>query len=164
MSQADYLNAMGISTWVVADGESATQSSGGGDMSSATQGMSVSGAQGFVWTFVLDQLSGDANILFDKMLASFMLKRADIQLINSSEALSGKASGQVVFAMGADLGKKLLQLQEPFNELRGAVHSLEVNGEELPVVLSFHPEHLLKKPSDKALAWQDLLLARSLVG
>jgi DNA polymerase len=85
-------------------------------------------------------------------------------LISSSEALSGKASGQVVFAMGADLGKKLLQLQEPFNELRGAVHSLEVNGEELPVVLSYHPEYLLKKPAEKALAWQDLLLARSLVG
>lgn len=164
MSQADYLNAMGISTWVVADGESATQLSGGGEIPSEVQEKHANAAHGFIWTFVIDQLSGDANILFDKMLASFMLKRADIQLINSAEALSGRVSGQVVFAMGADLGKKLLQLQEPFNELRGALHALEVHGDELPVVLSYHPEHLLKKPADKALAWQDLLLARSLVG
>jgi uracil-DNA glycosylase len=33
----------------------------------------------------------------------------------------------------------------------------------LPVVLTYHPEHLLKQPKDKAKAWQDLLLARSLI-
>ena len=35
--------------------------------------------------------------------------------------------------------------------------------DELPVVLTYHPEHLLNKPSDKAKTWQDLLLARSLI-
>lgn len=156
MSQTDYLNAMGISTWVVSEEESIAQE--------IHQEVVNSSSNIPVWTFIVDQLSGDASILFDKMLASLMLKREDIQLISSSDALSGKVVGQVAVAMGADLGKKLLQLQEPFEELRGSVHSLDLNGDELPVILSYHPEHLLKKYSDKAFAWQDLILARSLVG
>ncbi|MFM8152467.1 MAG: hypothetical protein ACKN8Y_03815, partial [Polynucleobacter victoriensis] len=69
----------------------------------------------------------------------------------------------VVVAMGATLGKTLLGLSEPFNELRGAVHSLEQSGNEVPVVLTYHPDHLLKNPLDKIKTWQDLILARSLV-
>jgi DNA polymerase len=65
--------------------------------------------------------------------------------------------------MGSDLGKKLLQLQEPFEELRGAVHSLEHGEAEWPVVLTYHPEHLLKRSVDKSKTWQDLILARSLI-
>ena len=160
MNQADYLNAMGISTWVVAEGEFSSQSKN--DSHNSQEAMTHTA--GHIWTFVVDQLTGDPEVLFEKMLASLMLKRSDVQVISSAEALSGKVSGQVVFAMGSDLGRKLLQLQEPFDELRDAVHSLDVNGEELPVVLSYHPEHLLKKPADKGRAWQDLVLARSLIG
>ena len=161
MSQTDYLNAMGISTWVVASDDIESQATTS-TISSQDEGLAT--GNHVVWTFIVDQLSGDANILFDKMLASLMLKRADIQLITSAEALSGQVFGQVLVAMGVEQGKKLLQLQEPFDELRGAIHSLDINGEELPLVLSYHPDHLLKKPADKARAWQDLILARSLVG
>lgn len=161
MSQNDYLNAMGISTWVVSEEESKTQisSSESFNQSAINQSNNVP-----MWTFIIDQLSGDASVLFDKMLASLALKRGDIQLIGSADALAGGIAGQVAVAMGSELGKKLLQLQESFDELRGSVHSLELNGEELPVILSYHPEHLLNKPADKACAWQDLILARSLIG
>jgi DNA polymerase len=92
-----------------------------------------------------------------------MLSRNTIQLLSSKEALAGKVSGQVVLAMGAQMGRQLLQMDDGFEELRGAVHSLEQAEDELPVVLTYHPEHLLNKPSDKAKTWQDLLLARSLI-
>jgi len=45
------------------------------------------------------------------------------------------------------LGKPLLQA-------RGHVHKVEG----VRTVATFHPRHLLKRPSDKALAWKDLLL------
>ena len=45
------------------------------------------------------------------------------------------------------LGKSLLQA-------RGHVHKVEG----VRTVATFHPRQLLKRPSDKALAWQDLLL------
>ena len=175
MSQADYLNEMGISTWAVrSEGEpnpaKANQSSKqeiNQEGQQATQAKSYQepqlGDQEIVWTFVVDQLSGDAALLFDKILASLMLSRNTIQLLSSKEALAGKVSGQVVIAMGSQMGRQLLQMDDDFEELRGVVHSLEQAEDELPVVLTYHPEHLLNKPGDKAKAWQDLLLARSLI-
>jgi hypothetical protein len=175
MSQADYLNEMGISTWVVrgegepsaanAKQEMTQEINQNGQQAAQAESYQEpqSGGQEIVWTFVVDQLSGDAALLFDKILASLMLSRNTIQLLSSKEALAGKVSGQVVIAMGAQMGRALLQMDDGFEELRGAVHSLEQAEDELPVVLTYHPEHLLNKPSDKAKTWQDLLLARSLI-
>jgi DNA polymerase III psi subunit len=176
MSQNDYLNEMGISTWVLKD-KTEDRGEGEGQPSPVLSQQKASDTntaptqvtqfnsdnQEVVWTFVVDQLSGDAALLFDKILASLMLSRNTIQLLSSAEALAGKVNGHVVIAMGSQMGRQLLQMDDGFEELRGAVHSLEQAEDELPLVLTYHPEHLLKKPSDKAKTWQDLLLARSLI-
>jgi hypothetical protein len=127
------------------------------------QPLAMDPAYAQAWTFVMDQLNGDASLLFDKILASLMLSRDQIQILTSSEVLAGKVTGQVIMAMGSDMGKKILQMNEPFEELRGAVHSLEAAEMEWPIVLTYHPEHLLKRPLDKSKTWQDLILARSLI-
>ena len=191
MSQSDYLNAMGISTWVLQDAEESTEtpaentsaenmtatepssipvsqpktpaSTNAAPKAAPVQPLAMDPAYAQAWTFVMDQLNGDASLLFDKILASLMLSKDQIQILTSSEVLAGKATGQVIMAMGSDMGKKLLQMTEPFEELRGAVHSLEAAEMEWPIVLTYHPEHLLKRPMDKSKTWQDLILARSLI-
>ena len=165
MSQVDYLNAMGISTWVVKD-EEVTASRDRQTLADSSQTElkpEVSSSDSIVWTFVVDDLSEVGNLLFDKILASLMLTRTTIQLVNSSRVQSESIKGQVIVAMGSGLGKSLLGLQEPFNELRGAVHSFDQGGDEIPVVLTYHPNDLLKNPLDKIKTWQDLILARSLI-
>jgi len=191
MSQTDYLNAMGISTWVLQDAEepnekkvvnTVAENSSAAEPSTVAMSQSTAPVSTNVapkvapvqplamdpvyaqaWTFVMDQLNGDASLLFDKILASLMLSRDQIQILTSNEVLAGKATGQVIMAMGSDMGKKLLQMTEPFEELRGAVHSLEAAEMEWPIVLTYHPEHLLSRPMDKSKTWQDLILARSLI-
>ncbi|MFZ9263650.1 MAG: DNA polymerase III subunit psi [Polynucleobacter sp.] len=165
MSQVDYLNAMGISTWVVKD-EEVTASRDRQTLADSSQTElkpEVSSSDSIVWTFVVDDLSEIGSLLFDKILASLMLTRTTIQLVNSSRVQSESIKGQVIVAMGSGLGKSLLGLQEPFNELRGAVHSFDQGGDEIPVVLTYHPNDLLKNPLDKIKTWQDLILARSLI-
>jgi|GEM_PF-715225 len=182
MSQTDYLNAMGISTWVLQDAEEPTEtpvantSAAPAPLNAApkvipnvtpkaapVEPLAMDPAYAQAWTFVMDQLNGDASLLFDKILASLMLSRDQIQILTSSEVLAGKATGQVIMAMGSDMGKKLLQMTEPFEELRATVHSLEAAEMEWPIVLTYHPEHLLKRSLDKSKTWQDLILARSLI-
>jgi DNA polymerase III psi subunit len=162
MSQVDYLNAMGISTWVVKDDDvtSERELTEGSAPISMPQ---VGNDESIIWTFVVDDLTDVGNVLFDKILASLMLSRTNIQLISASKVKSESIKGQVIVAMGSALGKTLLGLQEPFNELRGAVHSFDQAGDEIPVVLTYHPDHLLKNPLDKIKTWQDLILARSLI-
>jgi DNA polymerase III psi subunit len=191
MSQSDYLTAMGISTWVLQDAEESTEtpaentsaenmtatepssipvsqpkspaSTNAAPKAAPVQPLAMDPAYAQAWTFVMDQLNGDASLLFDKILASLMLSKDQIQILTSSEVLAGKATGQVIMAMGSDMGKKLLQMTEPFEELRATVHSLEAAEMEWPIVLTYHPEHLLKRPMDKSKTWQDLILARSLI-
>ena len=60
--------------------------------------------------------------------------------------------GQI--AANALLGKPL---QEPLAGTRGSVHQLDG----VPLVATLHPGELLRRGSDKALAWADLCLAKS---
>jgi uracil-DNA glycosylase family 4 len=66
---------------------------------------------------------------------------------------------KVILAMGRLAVQALLKSTEPIGKLRGKVH--EVAG--VPVIVTFHPAYLLRSPSDKALAWDDLCLAREVV-
>lgn len=43
---------------------------------------------------------------------------------------------------------------KPLTSARGHLHKIEG----VPAIVTFHPRHLLKRTSDKALAWRDLLL------
>jgi DNA polymerase len=52
-----------------------------------------------------------------------------------------------------DLPSRTL-LGKPLLEARGKIHKIEG----VRTVATFHPRQLLKRPSDKALAWKDLLL------
>lgn len=64
----------------------------------------------------------------------------------------------LIVAMGRFAVQSLLKTSEPIGKLRGRVH--EVAG--VPVVVTYHPAYLLRNPVDKALAWDDLCLAREL--
>ena len=64
----------------------------------------------------------------------------------------------LILAMGRFAVQSLLKTSEPIGKLRGRVH--EVAG--VPVVVTYHPAYLLRNPVDKALAWDDLCLAREL--
>jgi DNA polymerase len=66
---------------------------------------------------------------------------------------------RVILAMGRFAVQALLQNNEPPGRLRGQVHRYEG----VPLVVTFHPASLLRTPAEKARAWADLCLARSLV-
>jgi len=51
-------------------------------------------------------------------------------------------------------GPSLALLGKPVAQARGHVHKIEG----VRTVTTFHPRHLIKRPLDKSLAWQDLLL------
>jgi uracil-DNA glycosylase family 4 len=66
---------------------------------------------------------------------------------------------KVILAMGRFAVPTLVQSTEPIGKLRGRVHHYEG----IPVVVTYHPAHLLRNLPAKAGAWADLCLARSLV-
>lgn len=67
---------------------------------------------------------------------------------------------RVILAMGRFAVQSLLRSNEPIGRLRGRVHQFEG----VPLVVTYHPAYLLRNPEDKARAWDDLCLAREVLG
>ncbi|HEY3488388.1 MAG TPA: uracil-DNA glycosylase [Gammaproteobacteria bacterium] len=65
---------------------------------------------------------------------------------------------RVILAVGRIAAQNLLLTEETIGRLRGRIHRHAESG--VPVVATYHPAYLLRKPGDKRKAWQDLQLAR----
>ena len=63
---------------------------------------------------------------------------------------------RVVMAVGAVAARNLLNTDEAIGALRGRVH--RYHG--IPLVVGYHPAYLLRSPSQKRKAWEDLLLVK----
>ena len=78
---------------------------------------------------------------------------------------------RIILAVGRFAAQTLLQTDTAIGRLRGAVHALPrpasagqvADGSDIPIVVTYHPSYLLRSPAEKGKAWQDLLLARSLI-
>ena len=66
---------------------------------------------------------------------------------------------RLILAMGRFAVQSLLKSSEPIGKLRGKVHHYAG----VPLIVTYHPAYLLRNPVDKALAWDDLCLARELL-
>jgi uracil-DNA glycosylase len=66
-------------------------------------------------------------------------------------------SPRVILAVGAVAARRLLAVEEPVGRLRGRVHRYGPAG--LPLVVTWHPAYLLRRPEAKAETWRDLVLA-----
>ena len=62
---------------------------------------------------------------------------------------------KIILAVGRIAAQQLLGTDAPVGRLRGKLHYLE----KLPLVVTYHPAYLLRSPTQKRKAWDDLCLA-----
>lgn len=124
---------------------------------------------------------GRAGKLLDEMLRAIGEARSSVFIANilkcrppsnrdpkaaEAEACRGYLERQValvrpeiVLAVGRIAAQNLLGTDSPVGRLRGKRHALG----DTPLVVTYHPAYLLRSPSQKRKAWDDLRLARSIV-
>lgn len=66
---------------------------------------------------------------------------------------------KVILAVGRIAAHNLMKVETPIGKMRGKLHYYE----ETPVVVTYHPAYLLRKPSEKAKAWDDLRFAMKFI-
>ena len=69
---------------------------------------------------------------------------------------------RLVLIVGRIAAQNLLATDAPLAQLRGRVHRR--GGAGPPIVVTYHPAYLLRTPSDKRKAWEDLKFAREVAG
>lgn len=67
---------------------------------------------------------------------------------------------KLLIAVGRIAAQRLLNCNTSLARLRGKLHHLEPSG--TPLVVTYHPAYLLRSPSEKRKAWEDLLFAKSM--
>lgn len=126
---------------------------------------------------------GRAGKLLDEMLRALGLDRSSVFIANilkcrppnnrdpsAEEAATCRGylerqieliDPRLILAVGRIAAQNLLHSDSPVGRMRGTVHSL--NNGQVPVVVTYHPAYLLRSPSAKRKAWDDLCLARQIV-
>ena len=66
---------------------------------------------------------------------------------------------KVILAVGRIAAHNLMKVEAPIGKMRGTRYHYG----DTPVVVTYHPAYLLRKPSEKAKSWDDLRLALSIV-
>jgi uracil-DNA glycosylase len=66
---------------------------------------------------------------------------------------------RLILAVGRIAMQNLLATHGSLAGMRGKVH--EFGGLKTPLIVTYHPAYLLRKPEDKRKAWEDLKFARS---
>ncbi len=64
----------------------------------------------------------------------------------------------IILAVGRIAAQNLLGTDSPVGRLRGRRHSLG----EVPLIVTYHPAYLLRSPSQKRKAWEDLSMAQAI--
>jgi DNA polymerase len=65
---------------------------------------------------------------------------------------------RIMLAVGRIAAQNLLATDTPIGKLRGRVHRFGAAG--TPLVVTYHPAYLLRSPTEKRKAWEDLKFAR----
>ena len=159
------LKEMGITEWSTRDGVRAPSSAETViEAPPAVEKIS----QGHWWFFGTPP-QGNTQILFQGLIRSLGLGPQEWSWKNAGDDLNQLHVPEdglpvVALAFGGSIAQKITGEKDSLPQLRETILALN-NGsdEEIPVIASFDLAQLLAKPKDKALLWQDLLLAKSVL-
>ena len=172
---SSFLKEMGITEWTSRDhaGASAQAPSELSVNAAIPEGSESLGdattPQRFHWWFFGDQPQGDTQILFQNMIRLLGLTASEwtwLKPLDKAKVLevSDDHIPVVAMAFGSAAVQKITGERDSVPQLRETVLAMSGDGsEEIPVLASFELSHFLSKPKDKALLWQDLLLAKSVL-
>lgn len=126
---------------------------------------------------------GRSGQLLDRMLAAIGIKREQVYITNivkcrppnnrdpkREEAKQCQAfllaqieqiEPKVILSAGRVSAQHLLETSQPVGKLIKDLHQLP--GTDIPLKVTYHPAYLLRNPSAKAIAWQDLKLLHKLL-
>ena len=119
------------------------------------------------WIFIGTKPQGDALTLFQNIVRALGLPNGawvwQDQKASIDALIESSTVPLVAIAFGAASAQRLTGERAPLTELRGAIHSLMHGEADVPLIVTLELAQVLARPQEKALLWEDLLLARSVL-
>ena len=167
---ASYLKEMGITEWVSREQGSTVSSVPAIKPAedSAVSQTAESSARAHWWFFGAKP-QGDAQLLFQNLIKVLGLSSQEWSWKLPSDDLSKLGLPEdgapvVALAFGGPAAQKVTGERDPLPQLRETILALNTgNDDEIPVVASQDLMQVVGKAKEKALLWQDILLAKSIL-
>lgn len=168
-SNSPFLKEMGITEWALRDAPaSASTEQSVHEQAPIDQPPTDRNSLG-IWWFFGNKPQGDAEVLFQNMIRVLGLNAQEWCWKNPAEKMNPleipqDGSPLVAIAFGASAAQKLSGERDALPQLRETVLAINAEAaEEIPLIATFELNQILSNPKDKALLWQDLLLAKSVL-
>jgi DNA polymerase len=171
-SNTAFLKEMGITEWASRDAtlistSSEVFSANANAQENLAESSSIKISEG-TWYFFGNTPQGEADLLFQGIIRALGLSRNDWLWKNLGDPLPKESSenglSRVAFAFGAPTAQKLSGERDDLSSLRETILSVSDEfAEDIPLIASFDLAYLIGRPKEKALLWQDLLLAKSVL-
>jgi DNA polymerase len=168
-THSSFLKEMGITEWIARDGTAPEVVSSNPVVTEEAAVDHTQNAPRAHWWFFGTQPQGDAQLLFQNLIRVLGLASNEWSWKNPSDNLSKiqlpeNGMPVVAFAFGGPTAQKITGERDPLPQLRETILALNTgNDDEIPVVASFDLAQLATKSKEKAMLWQDLLLAKSVL-
>ena len=169
-THSSFLKEMGITEWAPREGSPVATAISQPSATEKIADTAVSTNNPRVyWWFFGNSLQGDAKILFQNVIRVLGLSSNEWSWKSPSDNLAQiqlPESGipVVAFAFGGPTVQKITGERDPLPQLRETILVLNTGtDDEIPVVASFDLAQLATKSKEKAMLWQDLLLAKSVL-
>lgn len=168
-NNASFLKEMGITEWTSRDAIQAQPEASIAINSQAPQREPQASpkASNGIWWFFGDTPQGDTQILFQNLIRVLGLAKNEWSWMSPSVNLSQLAIpglSVVAVAFGGSVAQKITGEKDSLPQLRETVLALNSgNEDEIPVIATFELNQVLTKPKEKAMLWQDLLMAKSVM-
>ena len=122
-----------------------------------------------IWWFFGNKPQGDAEVLFQNIIRVLGLSTQEWSWKNPMEEFDPEQLPQdgtsiVALAFGGSAAQKLSGERDALSDLRETILAINADGaEDLPLIATFELNQLISRPKDKALFWQDMQLAKSVL-
>ncbi|WP_353431391.1 hypothetical protein [Polynucleobacter sp. MWH-UH23A] len=167
---ASYLKEMGITEWVTREpGPCVSPTPATNSTEDNAISQTVESSARAHWWFFGAKPQGEAQLLFQNIIRvlglssqewSWKLLSDDLSKLTMSE----DGAPVVALAFGGPAVQKVTGERDPLPQLRETILALNTgNDDEIPVVASQDLAQVVGNPKEKALLWQDLLLAKSVL-
>lgn len=175
-----FLKEMGITEWtsrdsipeqaqVISSSEVLTQQADPVATSASIASEASERISSGMWWFFGSKPQGDAEVLFQNIIRVLGLTPQAWSWKNPADKFNPELLPQggmpiVALAFGGPVAQKLSGERDALPGLRETVLAINADGaEDLPLIATFELNQLIARPKDKALFWQDLLLAKSVL-
>jgi len=171
-THSSFLKEMGITQWTSKDAveeQTVGQRASNESIDSTSLPVAQNRAPQVHWWFFGNQVEGEAKTLFQNMVRVLGLHSQEWSWKSPSDNLSQFQASEsglpvVAIAFGGAVAQKITGERDLLPQLRETVLALNTgNDDEIPVIATFELAQIIAKPQDKALLWQDLLLAKSVL-